>query len=126
MAAKTVSGKFVREYLAARPEKVVEHGRKVEGVSPNDLFKNIKGRGRLHPEVLALFRKLVKGKYKYEVGTSDLTRVTLTGKNGRKYTVDTSLVRKFAGTEGKRGRLSNKAKADFAAKMDENKILETV
>ena len=113
MAAKTVSGKFVRKFLADRPEKVVEHGRKVEGINPGDLFKNIRGRGRLHPENVRLFKTLAKGKYVYEVGTSDLKRVTLVGPKGRKFVVDTADLRKFAGAEGKRGRLSNKAKAEF-------------
>lgn len=113
MAAKTVSGKFVRKYLNERPEKVVEHGRKTDGVTPNDLFRNLKGRGRLHPENVRLFRSLVKGKYVYEVGTNDLKRVTLIGPKGRKFVVDAADIRKFAGVEGKRGRLSNEAKAEF-------------
>ncbi len=113
MSAKIVSGKFVRKYLAERPEKVVEHGRKVKGVSPNDLFRNIKGRGRLHPENIALFKRLTRGKYAYGVGTNDLKRVTLTGPKGRKFVVDTADLRTFAGAEGKRGRISNKAKAEF-------------
>lgn len=116
--AKSVSGKYVREFLAARPDKVVEHGRKV-GVAPNDLFKNIKGRGRLHPQNVALFKRLTRGKYVYEVGVNDLKRVTLTHK-GRKFTVDTADIRKFAGVEGKRGRLSNKAKAAFAETLVSN------
>lgn len=123
MAAKIVSGKFVREYLNARPEKVVEHGRKVEGVTPNDLFRNIKGRGRLHPQNILLFKRLTKGKYAYGVGVNDAKRLTLTGPKGRKFVVDTSAVRKFAGAEGKRGRISNEAKAEFVKALGENKIL---
>jgi hypothetical protein len=117
MAARTVSGKFVRKYLAERPEKVVEHGKKVEGITPNDLFRNLKGRGRLHPENIRLFKSLVKGKYVYEVGTSDLKRVELIGPKGRKFVVNASDIRKFAGVEGKRGRLSNKAKAEYTATL---------
>lgn len=117
MAAKVVSGKFVRQYLSERADKVVEHGKKVEGITPNDLFKNLKGRGRLHPENIALFKRLVKGKYAYTVGTSDLKRVTLKGPKGKLFTVDTADIRKFAGTEGKRGRLSNKAKTEYVNKV---------
>lgn len=113
MTAKVVSGKYVREFLKARTDKVVEHGKKVEGVTPNDLFKNINGRGRLHPENIVLFKRLTKGKYAYGVGVNDSKRVTLKGPKGKTYTVDAADIRKFAGAEGKRGRLSNEAKAEF-------------
>lgn len=103
MTVKTVSAKEVREFIKGNPELIKDE----------TLWVNVNGRGRLHAEVVKAFTKAKRSKVKYEVGTFDNQQTTLIGPKGRKFVVLNSDLRKFAGTEGKRGRISAAVKAEF-------------
>lgn len=103
MTVKTVSAKEVRSFIKANPELITDE----------TLWVNVNGRGRLHADVIKAFNKAKRSKVKYEVGTFDNQRTTLTGAKGRKFVVLNSDLRKFAGLEGRRGRISAAVKAEF-------------
>lgn len=107
MSVKTVSAKEVRSFLRENPELVTDE----------TLWVNINGRGRLHAEVIRAFNKAKRSKVKYEVGVFDNQRTTLVGAKGRKFVVLNSDLREFAGSMGKRGRISAETKAAYVATL---------
>jgi hypothetical protein len=105
MSRKNVSGSEVRAWGRANIDSVPESGRKCLGET---------ARGRLHPDLIAAFRKANKGKT-YDTGSdAELPTVTVpvtsVDKNGRKttrpVTVTTVEARKALGQEGRKGRIA--------------------
>lgn len=107
MAVKEVSAKEVRTFMKDNPELIKDE----------TLWVNINGRGRLHADVIKAFNKAKRSKVKYVVGTFDNRRTVLTGAKGRKFYVLNSDLRKFAGLEGRRGRISAEVKAAYVATL---------
>lgn len=112
--AKPVSADFVRSHFRKRAKE----GKSLIGPDEGALWKNIKGRGALHTDVVKKFHRDVRGKYVYTVGEgTKVKRVVLTGPKGRKFSVSTADLRALDGSSGKNGRISNETKAKMVEQI---------
>lgn len=95
--AKRVPARTVREWAKANPEAV-----------PAEAAHTVNSRGKMHPTLIAAFRKAKRGKMVYDPTVKAVPTVTL--RKGRKTkTVPVAEVRAALGIEAKRGRLSAEA-----------------
>lgn len=109
--AKAVSAAQVRAHIKSKPSLVpADKGGK--------LWRNVKGRGALHADLISIYNKDKRGKAKYVVGEGTaVKRVTVLGPNGRKFNVPAAELRALDGSTGKNGRISKATKAAYVAQV---------